>query len=125
MPGDRGWRHDAGECTACHGNAIEHAQKGAYVDRRAAVQRPGLERLEMLDDASRGGAAAAGQRDDEGAPVARVEVAVARLSRQPRIPETLPVLPLRDVVVFPNIIAPLSVSRATSCGVTITPGPSL
>ncbi len=34
--------------------------------------------------------------------------------RSLRIPETLPVLPLRDVVVFPNIIAPLSVSRTTS-----------
>ena len=31
-----------------------------------------------------------------------------------RIPETLPVLPLRDVTVFPNIIAPLSVSRPKS-----------
>ena len=34
--------------------------------------------------------------------------------RSIRIPETLPVLPLRDVVVYPNIIAPLSVSRASS-----------
>jgi ATP-dependent Lon protease len=34
--------------------------------------------------------------------------------RSMRIPETLPVLPLRDVVVFPNIIAPLSVSRPRS-----------
>src|SRR5688572_18591862 len=34
--------------------------------------------------------------------------------RSMRIPENLPVLPLRDVVVFPNIIAPLSVSRPTS-----------
>ena len=34
--------------------------------------------------------------------------------RSVRIPETLPVLPLRDVTVFPNIIAPLSVSRPKS-----------
>jgi ATP-dependent Lon protease len=34
--------------------------------------------------------------------------------RSLKTPETLPVLPLRDVVVFPNIIAPLSVSRASS-----------
>jgi len=34
--------------------------------------------------------------------------------RSVRIPETLPVLPLRDVTVFPNIIAPLSVSRPES-----------
>jgi ATP-dependent Lon protease len=38
----------------------------------------------------------------------------ARKRRSLRIPESLPVLPLRDVVVFPNIIAPLSVSRTTS-----------
>jgi ATP-dependent Lon protease len=34
--------------------------------------------------------------------------------RSMRIPDSLPVLPLRDVVVFPNIIAPLSVTRASS-----------
>ncbi|MEM7248028.1 MAG: endopeptidase La [Acidobacteriota bacterium] len=34
--------------------------------------------------------------------------------RNLRIPEVLPVLPLRDVVVFPNIITPLSVSRPRS-----------
>jgi ATP-dependent Lon protease len=39
---------------------------------------------------------------------------VRQKRRSLRIPETLPVLPLRDVVVFPNIIAPLSVSRSTS-----------
>jgi ATP-dependent Lon protease len=39
---------------------------------------------------------------------------VRQKRRSLRIPESLPVLPLRDVVVFPNIIAPLSVSRASS-----------
>jgi ATP-dependent Lon protease len=33
---------------------------------------------------------------------------------QPKIPEVLPVLPLRDVVVYPYVILPLSVSREKS-----------
>src|SRR5262245_62695486 len=33
---------------------------------------------------------------------------------QPRIPRDLPVLPLRDLVVYPFIIVPLSVSRERS-----------
>ena len=36
------------------------------------------------------------------------------LSDQPKIPSELPVLPLRDMVVFPFIIAPLSVARDIS-----------
>ena len=39
---------------------------------------------------------------------------VRQKRRSMRIPDSLPVLPLRDVVVFPNIIAPLSVTRASS-----------
>src|SRR5512133_4219955 len=33
---------------------------------------------------------------------------------QPKLPEELPVLPLRDVVVYPYVILPLSVSREKS-----------
>jgi ATP-dependent Lon protease len=36
------------------------------------------------------------------------------LEESPKIPEVLPVLPLRDVVVFPYVILPLSVSREKS-----------
>ena len=33
---------------------------------------------------------------------------------QPKLPEELPVLPLRDVVVYPYVILPLSISREKS-----------
>ncbi len=36
------------------------------------------------------------------------------LDEQPKIPEVLPVLPLRDIVVYPYVILPLSVSREKS-----------
>jgi ATP-dependent Lon protease len=36
------------------------------------------------------------------------------LDESPKIPEVLPVLPLRDVVVYPYVILPLSVSREKS-----------
>ncbi len=37
-----------------------------------------------------------------------------QIEETPRIPEVLPVLPLRDVVVYPFVIQPLSVSREKS-----------
>ena len=36
------------------------------------------------------------------------------LEESPKIPDVLPVLPLRDVVVYPYVILPLSVSREKS-----------
>ena len=40
--------------------------------------------------------------------------ATPMLEESPKIPEVLPVLPLRDVVVYPYVILPLSVSREKS-----------
>ena len=43
-----------------------------------------------------------------------LQQATALLDESPRIPEVLPVLPLRDVVVYPYVILPLSISRDKS-----------
>jgi ATP-dependent Lon protease len=46
--------------------------------------------------------------------VAEESVSQLVLDESPKIPEVLPVLPLRDVVVYPYVILPLSVSREKS-----------
>lgn len=43
-----------------------------------------------------------------------IQQATALIDESPRIPEVLPVLPLRDVVVYPYVILPLSISRDKS-----------
>ena len=43
-----------------------------------------------------------------------LQQATALIDESPRIPEVLPVLPLRDVVVYPYVILPLSISRDKS-----------
>ena len=42
------------------------------------------------------------------------EIQTTTLEETPKIPEVLPVLPLRDVVVYPFVILPLSISREKS-----------
>lgn len=41
-------------------------------------------------------------------------IPIPTLEETPKIPEILPVLPLREVVVYPYVIQPLSVSREKS-----------
>ena len=42
----------------------------------------------------------------------------------PKIPEVLPVLPLRDIVIFPFMIVPLYVSRERSIKAVDRPWPT-
>ena len=57
------------------------------------------------------------QEDDEREPQSPAVIGVTRKEddpSQPAIPDVIPILPLRNMVVFPGTVIPLTVGRASS-----------